>query len=132
MNTKILVAIILIALFITGVSYAADVKTNITPGNKSAIAGASATTPSLAHKPGMKAERGVKNILFGWTDIPRSIIEVTMSTKNPVWGLAAGTFNGMGKAFPRTVSGITDIVTLPAARVDEQPVKADEFNTQIR
>ena len=97
-----------------------------------AAAGYAEASDSVKHNAGIQAERGVKNILFGWTDIPRSIIEVTMSTKNPVWGLAAGTFNGMGKAFPRTVSGITDIVTLPAARGDEQPVKADEFNTQIR
>ncbi|MEI6862792.1 MAG: exosortase system-associated protein, TIGR04073 family [Candidatus Omnitrophota bacterium] len=132
MNTKILVAIILIALFITGVSYAADVKTNITPGNKSAIAGASATTPSLAHKPGMKAERGVKNILFGWTDIPKSIIQVTRDSKNPIWGLTAGTLKGVGKAFPRTVSGIADVVSFPMGDYDKMPVHPDELKTQIQ
>ncbi len=89
---------------------------------------------SDAVKPGagIQAERGIKNILFGWTDIPQSIAEATMSTKNPVWGLAAGTFNGIGRAFPRTVSGIADIVTLPARHCDDRPVKADELNTQIR
>lgn len=92
-----------------------------------------ADTPD-AVKPsaGIKAERGIKNILFGWTDIPRSIIEATVSTKNPVWGLAAGTFNGIGRAFPRTVSGIADIVTLSVSQGDDNPVKPDELNTQIR
>jgi hypothetical protein len=52
----------------------------------------------------------VKNILFGWTEIPLSII----------------------KAFTRTVSGIVDIVTSPVANCDKKTVKPDELNTQIR
>jgi putative exosortase-associated protein (TIGR04073 family) len=90
------------------------------------------TSDAVKHNAGIQAERGVKNVLFGWTDIPRSIIETTANTKNPVWGLAAGTFNGIGRAFPRTVSGIADIVTLPAAHCDDKLVKPDELNTQIR
>lgn len=97
-----------------------------------AAMGYAETSDAVKQNAGIQAERGIKNILFGWTDIPRSIIEVTMNTRNPVWGLAAGTFNGMGKAFPRTVSGIKDIATLPAARCDEQKVRPDKLNTQIR
>ena len=132
MSTKILVAIILIALFISGVSYAENVKTNITPGNKDTVASGSATTPSLAHKPGMKAERGIKNILFGWTDIPKSIIQVTRDSKNPIWGLTAGTLKGVGKAFPRTVSGVADVVSFPMGDYDKMPVHPDELKTQIQ
>jgi len=83
-------------------------------------------------KAGEKAERGLKNILFGWTDIPRSIAEVTRDTNNPLWGLTAGTFKGIGKAFPRTVSGISDVATSPITNCDELPVKPGELNTQIR
>jgi putative exosortase-associated protein (TIGR04073 family) len=84
------------------------------------------------HKPGMKAERGVKNILFGWTDIPKSVIQVTRDSKNPIWGLVGGTFKGIGKAFPRTVSGIADVVSFPIADYDKLPVKPDEWNTQVQ
>jgi len=123
--------IILIVMFVAGIAYAGT--SNITPANKGA-AGASkvGTKDALAHKPGMKAERGVKNILFGWTDIPKSIIQVTRDTKNPIWGLMAGTFKGIGKAFPRTVSGIADVVSFPIADYDKMPVKPDEFKTQIK
>ncbi len=99
----------------------------------------SMVSPALAETPdavrnnaGIQAKRGVNNILFGWTDIPRAIVEATTGTKNPVWGLAAGTFNGIGRAFPRTVSGIADIMTLPVRHCDDLPVKPDELNTQIR
>ena len=132
MSTKILVVVALIAILITGVSYAENVKTNITPGNKDMVANTSETTPSLAHKPGMKAERGIKNILFGWTDIPKSIIQVTRDSKNPIWGITAGTLKGVGKAFPRTVSGVADVVSFPMGDYDKMPIHPDELKTKIQ
>ena len=132
MSAKILITIALIAIFITGVSYAENLKTNITPANKDVVSGSSATTPSLAHKPGMKAERGIKNILFGWTDIPKSIIQVTRDSKNPIWGLTGGTLKGIGKAFPRTVSGIADVVSFPIGDYDKVPVHPDALKTNIQ
>jgi len=132
MSAKILITIALIAIFITGVSYAADATTNITPANKDTVSGTSVTTPSLAHKPGMKAERGIKNMLFGWTDIPKSIIQVTRDSKNPIWGLTGGTLKGIGKAFPRTVSGIADVVSFPIGDYDKLPIHPDELKTQIQ
>lgn len=93
------------------------------------FAGASDTAKNRA---GVQAERGLKNILLGWTDIPKSVMEVTMDSGNPVWGLAAGTFQGIGRAFPRTVSGISDVVTSPAANCNDTPVRPHELNTQIR
>lgn len=80
---------------------------------------------------GMKAERGIKNLLFGWTDIPRSIIEVTKESRNPLWGVLGGTVKGLGKALPRTVSGAADVLTFPIGDYNKMPVKPDELNTQI-
>lgn len=119
--------IIIMVASIVGISYAADL--NVTPGNKSKSAAQSA---ALQHKPGMKAERGIKNILFGWTEIPKSIIQVTRDSKNPIWGITGGTLKGLGKAFPRTVSGIADVVSFPIGDYDKLPVKPDEINTQIQ
>ena len=85
-----------------------------------------------ASKAGIKAEGGVKDILFGWTDIPRSIIEVTGETRNPLWGLTAGACKGIGKAFSRMVSGLSDVVMFPIVDRDELPVKPNELNAQIR
>jgi putative exosortase-associated protein (TIGR04073 family) len=108
---------------------------NVSSGNKAAVKAVKATD-ALQHRPGIKAERGVKNILFGWTDIPKSIIDVTRDSKNPLWGLTGGTLKGVGKAFPRTISGIADVVTFPFSPKDkpyEQPlVRPDELNTRIR
>jgi putative exosortase-associated protein (TIGR04073 family) len=131
MKSKVLIVIALTAILISGIAYAADTKTNVSPLNKN-TAGATAATPSLEHKPGMKAERGVKNILFGWTDIPKSIIQVTRDSKNPIWGLTAGTLKGVGKAFPRTVSGVADVVSFPMGDYDKMPVHPDELKTQIK
>ena len=81
---------------------------------------------------GMKLERGFKNVLFGWTDIPRSVIQVTCDSKNPFWGLTAGTLKGVGKAFPRTASGLSDVVSFPIADYNKSPIKPDEWKTQIK
>lgn len=80
--------------------------------------------------PAAKANRGVKNILFGWTDIPKSIIEVTRDSGNPVFGLTGGTLKGVGKAFPRTVSGISDVLSSPMD--DGGKLRPDELNKQLR
>jgi putative exosortase-associated protein (TIGR04073 family) len=121
--------VVLIALFLVSISYAGTV---VTPANKSQSPAAAGKSDALQHKPGMKAERGVKNILFGWTEIPKSVIQVTRDTKNPIWGLVGGSFKGLGKAFPRTVSGIADVVSFPIADYDKMPVKPDELNTGIQ
>lgn len=122
----IVITVLSIAMF----SYA-EVKTNITTARE-AKGTKITSTAALNHKPGMKAERGVKNILFGWTEIPKSIIQVTRDSKNPIWGLTAGTFKGVGKAFPRTVSGIADVVSFPIGDYDKLPVKPDELKAKVK
>lgn len=121
--------VVLIILMITSlisVSYAATA--NISPGNK----GVGAQKAPASRGAGIKAERGIKNILFGWTEIPKSIIQVTKDSKNPIWGITGGTLKGIGKAFPRTVSGIADVVSFPIADYNKMPVKPDELKTQIK
>jgi len=121
------VALIFLMVFaIAGLSYAGT--SNISPANKGT---GKAAMPS-SRGAGMKAERGIKNILFGWTEIPKSIIQVTRDSKNPFWGLTAGTVKGLGKAFPRTVSGAADLVSFPIADYEKIPVKPDELKTQIK
>ena len=114
-----LALIILVILCMAGLAYADTVTPKV------------ATKDALANKPGMKAERGIKNILFGWTDIPKSIIQVTKDSGNPIWGVTGGVFKGIGKAFPRTVSGVADVISFPLGDYDKMPVKPDEFETQI-
>jgi len=126
MKTLKLVLIILLVISVAGLSYAASTS-NITPANKT---GGKAVGTSRGA--GIKAERGIKNILFGWTEIPKSIIQVTKDTKNPLWGLTAGTFKGIGKAFPRTISGVSDVVSFPMADYNKSPVKTDELKTQVQ
>jgi putative exosortase-associated protein (TIGR04073 family) len=87
-----------------------------------------AETSYDAHKvtgPMAKAERGAKNLLVGWTDIPVSVCETTMDTKNAALGLSVGLWQGFKKAFPRTVSGLVDLVTFAIPDYEKSPVKPD-------
>ena len=131
MKTIRIALIILIAVSMTVLSYAAE-KANFGPANKAEGAAAKGKTPALQCKPGMKAERGIKNLLFGWTEIPKSIIQVTRDSKNPLWGLTGGTLKGVGKAFPRTVSGAADLISFPMGDYDKMPVHPDELKTQVK
>lgn len=74
---------------------------------------------------GDKAARGVKNILFGWTEIPKRVVDISQETNNPFWGLLAGTFQGTLKAMARTVSGVSDVVTAPIAADKDPFIQAD-------
>ena len=74
---------------------------------------------------GEKVARGTKNIVFGWTELPKRIVDLTTETNNPIWGFFAGTYQGVLKALTRTVSGVSDVVTAPI-RPDRGPfVQAD-------
>lgn len=120
--------IILMVISIATLTYAKGA--SIGPANKAGET--KSTSAALEHRPGMKAERGVKNILFGWTEIPKSIIQVTKDSKNPLWGITGGTLKGIGKAVPRTVSGAADVISFPMGDYDKMPVKPDEWKTQVQ
>ena len=75
--------------------------------------------------PMAKAERGAKNLLIGWTDIPVSVCETTMDTKNAALGLTLGMWQGFKKAFPRTISGLVDLVTFAIPDYGKSPIKPD-------
>jgi putative exosortase-associated protein (TIGR04073 family) len=128
---KILRLALIILIVVSFAGFAcAEVKQNFTPVNKTT--GTKPSTVAKEYGVGMKAERGVKNLLFGWTEIPKSIIQVTRDSKNPFWGITGGTFKGIGKAFPRTVSGAADIVSAPMGDYNKTPIKPDEWQTQVK
>ncbi|NQT90765.1 MAG: exosortase system-associated protein, TIGR04073 family [Candidatus Omnitrophica bacterium] len=52
------------------------------------------------------------NLVLGWTEIPKSIVEVTKDTDNPFLGITAGLLKGIANAFSRTTAGVADVVTL--------------------
>lgn len=101
--------IILLALSLTGLSYAA-----------AAYSGKDMASGAMD-----KAGRGLKNLCLGWTDIPLSIYNVTNDTKNAALGLTVGFWDGFKKAFPRTVSGAVDLATFPIPDYEKSPVKPD-------
>jgi putative exosortase-associated protein (TIGR04073 family) len=75
---------------------------------------------------GEKAARGVKNILLGWTELPKRIVDITQETENPIWGLVIGIYEGSLKAVGRTLSGVVDVLTAPI-----DPEKAPWINPDI-
>lgn len=101
--------IILMVLSLTGLSYAAE-----TCKAKDMACGAME-----------KAGRGLKNLCLGWTDIPLSIYQTTTDSKNAALGLTVGAWDGFKKAFPRTISGLVDVVTFPIPDYNKSPVKPD-------
>ena len=74
--------------------------------------------------PIQKAERGFMNTAFGWTEIPKRIVDITKQS-NPIKGLLLGGWQGTWKAFARTASGISELVTFPLGSYDKPKVLPD-------
>jgi len=78
---------------------------------------------------GDKAARGLNNVLFGWTELPKRVVDITKETNNPVWGLFAGSLQGLLKAMARTASGVSDVLTAPIDP-DKAPFITPEINVE--
>ena len=78
---------------------------------------------------GQKAERGLEKALFGWTEIPKRVVDITKESGNPFWGVLAGLFQGTLKAFAKTASGVVDIATC-GVKSDEKPFIQPDMNVQ--
>lgn len=100
-------------------------------GGAAAPQGAEATVSAeiVAYRAaiGEKAARGGKNVLFGWTEIPKSIVDTTKETNNPFWGVLSGVFHGTLKAMARTLSGASDVLTAPIS-ADKDPLISPEID----
>jgi len=124
--------IAIVALSFSGIAFAADIpaaaSTGTTPTPKTAAPATVAPSAKLATHPAgpiQKAERGFMNAAFGWTEIPKRIVDKTKETKNPFTGLVVGTWQGGCKAFARTASGASELVTFPIGRYDKPRVMPD-------
>ena len=113
--TVFFVAILVLSFSMT--VFAADM-----PAKASTQAG---TQPST-YPPGpiQKAERGFNNMVFGWTEIPKRVVDKSKET-NPITGLLLGVWQGTCKAFARTVSGAAELVTFPIGKYDKPAVLPD-------
>ncbi|MDD4957160.1 MAG: exosortase system-associated protein, TIGR04073 family [Candidatus Omnitrophica bacterium] len=74
--------------------------------------------------PIQKAERGFSNAVFGWTEIPKRIVDESKAS-NPVKGLFLGLWQGSCKAFARTASGVVDMATFPVGQYDKPVITPD-------
>ena len=98
---------------------APPVKTHTTavrPGQKKV-----ATYPA---GPIQKLERGFGNLVFGWTEIPKRVVDKTKES-NPIKGAFLGVWQGSCKAFARTVSGASEVLTFPIGRYNKPRVLPD-------
>jgi len=111
---KRIFGIVLMLLLITGFSLLAYADEGETmTGAKGEVMTKSEEIRAYRLTIGEKAARGVKNILLGWTEIPKRVINITKETQNPIWGLFVGTYEGTLKAVGRTLSGVSDVLTAP-------------------
>lgn len=117
--TVFLMVILVIAFTATtfAATMPAQTQTKATPQTSSA----SSKYPA---GPIQKAERGFTNIAFGWTEIPKRIVDKTKES-NPIKGLFLGLFQGTCKAFARTASGVGDLVTFPIGGYDKPAILPD-------
>ncbi len=115
------IIIVLTLFFTAAVAAAADVSENNQEKVNSEAAKACSTSSAGAVE---KAERGLTNVLLGWTEIPGKVIALTKKT-NPIQGLVFGVFQGTCNAFVRTVSGVADVVTFPIGRYDKPVIAYD-------
>ena len=92
----------------------------------SAFAGDMPTQQKGAYPAGpiQKAERGFVNAAFGWTEIPKKVVDITKQS-NPIKGLLIGGWQGTCKAFARTASGLSELATFPIGRYDKPRVLPD-------
>jgi putative exosortase-associated protein (TIGR04073 family) len=111
---KMLVLVLVAVFMLSGLAYAADAPA-------APKAGATKTHPA---GPIQKLERGFGNAAFGWSEIPKRIVDTTKSS-NPIQGLLVGTWQGTCKAFARTASGIFDVATFPVAGYDKAKITPD-------
>lgn len=134
---KRFVGILLVLLLITGFSALLYADAGVAKGEAGVIKGGAGVTKGKAVATeksaikayrlqiGEKAARGVKNILLGWTELPKRVINKTKETGNPIWGLIAGTYEGALKAVWRTFSGVSDVLTAPANPTGEPYIPVD-------
>jgi putative exosortase-associated protein (TIGR04073 family) len=110
---------VILALSFSITALAADM-----PAKASTQTQASAQPSTYPPGPIQKAERGFNNAVFGWTEIPKRIVDKSKET-NPIQGLILGLWQGTCKAFARTVSGAAELVTFPIGRYDKPAVLPD-------
>lgn len=122
MKVGIILALI---LSISVLSYAAS---NLSPASRDT----SGSRPWVKHADikgtSDKIDRGVRRLLFGWTEIPKAIVKTTNETGNPIWGITGGTAKGLAKAFPRTISGASDLIGVTIVNPDKPPVSPDPID----
>jgi len=92
---------------------------------KAAVKPAPQKKAAYAAGPIQKLERGFYNAAYGWTEIPKRIVDKTKEYNNPIKGLLLGAFQGGCRAFARTASGISEVVTFPIGRYDKPRVLPD-------
>lgn len=113
---------VLLVLSFSVTAIAADMPTAKKSMNKMTTSSKPSAYPA---GPIQKAERGFNNALFGWSEIPKRIVDKTKEYRNPFKGLILGGFQGTCKAFARTVSGISEVVTFPIGGYDTPAVLPD-------
>lgn len=79
--------------------------------------------------PAEKAGKGAKDVAFGWTEIPKQIVNKTKES-GPVTGIFVGIFQGAYKAVARTASGVSELATFPVGGYDRPKVMPDIHSTK--
>ena len=111
-------ALVIFVFSIPASAFSADMP--VQPAQK----GMSAKRSTYPAGPIQKAERGFINAAFGWTEIPKRIVDKTKES-NPIKGLLLGTWQGTCRAFARTASGLSELATFPIGRYDKPHVLPD-------
>lgn len=80
---------------------------------------------SCSTGPIQKANRGAGNLLLGWSEVPKKIINLTNECSDPVRGVLVGGYQGVCKALVRTFSGAVDLATFPIGKYDKPIIQPE-------
>ena len=91
------------------------------------VVAAGNAAPAFAEDIGHKLGRGLINVGTGWIELPKGIRDGSQQ-ENPVIGVTAGIFKGLGLGLLRTVVGVYEVVTFPVPYPkDYAPVYEPEY-----
>jgi putative exosortase-associated protein (TIGR04073 family) len=82
---------------------------------------------SEVHSMMTKLGRGATNVLTGWLELPKQVVQ-SINETDPVTGTIVGFVRGVGWTYARTVVGVYEIVTFPfPAPKNYEPLLEPEY-----
>lgn len=90
--------------------------------------------PGYAETLRLKLGSGIANMLTGWVEVPKNMLNTTNQSGNIFLGIGGGGGKGLLHMLARTLSGVVDFITFPVPTrpIPDPPVVWERFYTDTR